>query len=115
MTKVAPGVTLRAERHRNRRAVRALVALAITGMLGAACGTGAATRVLTDTLNGDEQAHDLDDACGAICQVDNQARSDRSVSSFVTPLVRTVPRLLPPGLPGRGSRHPPKGGIGVAT
>ncbi len=41
MTKVAPGVALRAERHRNRRAV---VALAITGMLGAACGTGAATR-----------------------------------------------------------------------
>jgi subtilase family serine protease len=40
MTKVAPGVALRAERHRNRRAV---VALAITGMLGAACGTGAAT------------------------------------------------------------------------
>src|SRR6266516_4508026 len=45
MTKVAPGVALRAERHRNRRAVRAVVALAIaiTGMLGAACGTGAAT------------------------------------------------------------------------
>jgi hypothetical protein len=43
MTKVAPGIALRAERHRNRRAV---VALAITGMLGAACGTGAATRVL---------------------------------------------------------------------
>jgi subtilase family serine protease len=41
MTKVAPGVALRAERHRNLRAV---VALAITGMLGVACGTGAATR-----------------------------------------------------------------------
>jgi hypothetical protein len=41
MAKVAPGVALRAERHRTRRAV---VAIAITGMLGAACGTGAATR-----------------------------------------------------------------------
>jgi uncharacterized membrane protein YfcA len=41
MTTVAPGVALRAERHRNWRAV---VALAITGMLGVGCGTGAATR-----------------------------------------------------------------------
>jgi hypothetical protein len=41
MTEVASDVALRAERHRNRGAV---VALAITGMLGAACGTGAATR-----------------------------------------------------------------------
>jgi hypothetical protein len=42
MTKVAPGVALRAERHRNRRAV--VVALAITGLLVPACSTGAATR-----------------------------------------------------------------------
>ena len=40
MTKVAPRVALRAECHRWWRAV---VALAITGVLGAACDTGAAT------------------------------------------------------------------------
>ena len=40
MTKVAPADALREERHRKRRAA---VALAITGMLGAACSTGAAT------------------------------------------------------------------------
>ena len=112
MTKVAPGVALRAERHRNRRAV---VALAITGMLGAACGTGAATRVLTDTLNGDEQAHDSDDVCGAICQVDNQARSDRPISSFVTPPARERAQAIAAGPPRKGEPTSPKGGIGVAT
>jgi subtilase family serine protease len=41
MTKVAPRIALRAERPRSWRAV---VAVAITGMLGAACGSGAADR-----------------------------------------------------------------------
>jgi subtilase family serine protease len=52
MTKAAPGVALRAERHRNRRAI---VALAITGMLGAACGTGAATRAGSGPSASDQQ------------------------------------------------------------
>ena len=46
MTNVAPGVALRAERHRN---LRAMVAPAITGMLSAACSTGAATRTSSGT------------------------------------------------------------------
>ena len=41
MTKVAPGVALRAERHWSRRAV---VALAITGLVLAGCTPHAATR-----------------------------------------------------------------------
>ena len=46
MTKVAPGVALRADRHRTGQAVMA-IALAITGMLAAACGGHAATRADT--------------------------------------------------------------------
>jgi hypothetical protein len=53
------------------------------------CWTGATgnrtPRVLSDTLDGDEQAHDRGDACGAICHVDYQALSDRPIGGFVTP------------------------------
>ena len=62
MTKVAPGVALRAERHRNRRAV---VALAITGMLGAACGTGAVTRAGSGPPASPQQPGSTDD-CNAV-------------------------------------------------
>ena len=39
--------------------------------------------LLSDTLDGDEQAHDRGGTCGAICHVDDQALSDRPINGFV--------------------------------
>jgi hypothetical protein len=42
-------------------------------------------KVLRDTLDGDEPAHDRDDDCGPVGHADNQAPPDRPVTNFVSP------------------------------
>jgi hypothetical protein len=70
--------------------------------------------VLSDTLDGDEQAHDRGDACGASCHLD-QAFSDGPISGFVTPPGPDRAQAVAAGLPRKGQRPFPQEGIGVAT
>jgi hypothetical protein len=81
----------------------------------AAVKGGDSVSLLRDMLNGDEQAHDRDDAGGAICRVDYQALPDRPINSFVTLLGLNRARAIAAGPPRKGRPRSPKGGIGVAT
>src|SRR5258708_12215789 len=103
MTKVAPGVGLRAERHRNWRAV---VALAITGMLGAACTTGTATHASSSPSASHQQPGSTTD-CNSVATCYSPKQIEAAYG--IAPLLHrgidgrgqtvVLPELAEPGFP----------------